>query len=94
VAFGIQSFGLNQIMASFSAYIVETIPGQGASTSAAEGFLRQSTAFVLTLLANPLVNTIGPGITCTILAICSAIQCIIMLIIKFKGEKLRKWSGY
>ncbi|KAI7873127.1 major facilitator superfamily domain-containing protein [Mucor mucedo] len=94
VAFGIQTFGMNQVMTSTSAYLVDAIPGQGASATAAANLVRMILACALTLAANPMVAAIGPGYTCVFLAALSVIACILLVILKLKGEALRIKSGY
>jgi MFS family permease len=94
LAFGIQTFGMNQVMTSTSAYLVDAMPGQGASAIAASSFVRNALACALTLAANPLVAAIGPGYTCVFLAALSIIACVMLVILKFKGEKLREWSEF
>lgn len=94
VAFGIQTFGMNQIMTSTSAYLVDAMPSQGASATAAANLVRMVLACALTLAANPMVASIGAGYTCVFLAALSAIACVLLVILKWKGEKLRAWSGF
>lgn len=94
IAFGIQTFGMNQVMTSTSAYLVDAVPGQGASATAAANLVRMVLACALTLAANPMVAAIGPGYTCVFLAALSVVACGFLVVLKFKGEKLRIWSGY
>lgn len=94
VAFGIQTFGMNQVMTATSAYIVDSIPGAGASATASANLIRMIMACVLTLIANPLVASIGPGYTCVFLAGLSVLGLIILVILKFWGEKMRIRAGF
>lgn len=94
IAFGIQTFGMNQVMTATSAYLVDAVPSRGASATAAANFVRNVLACALTLAANPLVAAIGPGYTCVFLAALSVIACAMLVILKFKGEQLREWSGF
>ncbi|EPB84171.1 hypothetical protein HMPREF1544_09093 [Mucor circinelloides 1006PhL] len=94
VAFGIQTFGMNQIMTSSSAYIVDANPGSGASATASANLVRMVLACVLTLIANPLVSAIGVGWTCVFLTALSVVAFILLVILKIWGQKLRNWSGF
>jgi MFS family permease len=94
VGFGIQTFGMNQVMTSTSAYLVDSVPGQGASITASANFVRMLLACAFTLAANPMVAAIGPGWTSVFLAGLSYIACVCLVILKWKGEALRKWSGF
>ncbi|KAL0090071.1 major facilitator superfamily domain-containing protein [Phycomyces blakesleeanus] len=94
VAFGIQTFGMNQVMAATSAYLVDAMPGQGASASAAATLFRQAMACILTLAANPMVAAIGPGWTTVFLAGLTVFSMALLAILAIYGERLRRWSGY
>ncbi|KAF1798868.1 major facilitator superfamily domain-containing protein [Mucor lusitanicus] len=94
VAFGIQSFGMNQIMTATSAYIVDANPGSGASATASANLVRMVMACVLTLISNPLVSSIGAGWTCVFLTGLSVVLIILLVILKIWGRKLRNWSGF
>lgn len=94
VAFGIQTFGMNQTMTATSAYLVDCMPGAGASATAAANLVRMILACVLTLAANPMVRAVGPGWTCVFLAALSFVACGLLVILKLKGEKLRARSGF
>lgn len=94
VAFGIQSFGMNQIMTATSAYIVDANPGSGASATASANLVRMVLACVLTLISNPLVSSIGAGWTCVFLTGLSVVLFILLVILKIWGQRLRNWSGF
>ncbi|CAO3630987.1 unnamed protein product [Mucor fragilis] len=94
VAFGIQTFGMNQVMTATSAYIVDAVPGAGASATASANLIRMIMACVLTLIANPLVASIGPGYTCVFLAGLSVVGFCILVILKLFGEKMRIRAGF
>ncbi|KAL9557103.1 hypothetical protein MBANPS3_001560 [Mucor bainieri] len=94
VAFGIQTFGMNQVMTATSAYIVDAVPGAGASATASANLIRMIMACVLTLIANPLVASIGPGYTCVFLAGLSVLGFCILVILKLFGEKMRIRAGF
>ncbi|CEP14526.1 hypothetical protein [Parasitella parasitica] len=94
VSFGIQTFGMNQVMTATSAYIVDANPGAGASATASANLVRMVMACVLTLIANPLVASIGPGYTCVFLAGLSVLGLCLLVILKFWGEKMRIRAGF
>lgn len=95
IAFGIQTFGMNQIMTATSAYLVDAMPGHAASSaSAAANLVRMVLACAFTLAANPMVAAINAGWTCVFLTGLSVISIILLFILKVHGAKLRKWSGY
>ncbi|KAK4515879.1 uncharacterized protein ATC70_010837 [Mucor velutinosus] len=94
VAFGIQSFGMNQIMTATSAYIVDANPGSGASATASANLVRMVLACVLTLISNPLVSALGAGWTCVFLTGLSVVLFILLVALKIWGQKLRNWSGF
>lgn len=95
VAFGIQTFGMNQITTATSAYLVDAMPGGSASSAtAAANLVRNLMACVFTLAANPLVASIGSGYTSVFLAGLTLLGFVLMTILKIYGARLRKWSGF
>jgi hypothetical protein len=95
IAFGIQTFGMNQITTATSAYLVDAMPGGSASSAtAAANLVRNVMACAFTLAANPMVAAIGPGYTSVFLAGLTVFGLILLTILKIHGAKLRKWSGY
>lgn len=94
VGFGIQNFGMNQIMTSTSAYLVDAVPGEGASATAAANLVRMVIACVLTLVANPMVQALGPGWTTVLLAALAWLSMFVLLMLKIFGARLRKHSGF
>ncbi|KAI9316277.1 major facilitator superfamily domain-containing protein [Dichotomocladium elegans] len=94
IGFGIQNFGMNQIMSSTSAYLVDAAPGEGASASAAGNFTRMIFACVLTLAANPMVASIGPGYTCVFLTALGYASMILLIALKVYGPRIRRATGF
>ncbi|KAG1562064.1 hypothetical protein G6F49_001252 [Rhizopus delemar] len=94
VGFGCLNFGMNLIMTNTSAYLVDGLSGQGASVTAAANLVRMVIACVLTIAANPMVTSIGPGYTSVFLACFCFVGALLLLLLKFQGEKMRHWSGY
>ncbi|KAI9488784.1 major facilitator superfamily domain-containing protein [Zychaea mexicana] len=94
IGFGIQNFGMNQMMTALSAYLVDSAPGIGASFTAAANLVRMLFACVLTLCANPMVKAIGPGWTCVFLAALTYVSMGCLILLKIYGARLRHYSGY
>lgn len=94
VGFGIQNFGMCQIMTSISAYIVDAAPGQGATATAAATLVRMILSCVLTLVANPMVNSLGPGWTTVLLTGLTYLSMVFLLLLKIFGSRLRKAAGF
>ncbi|KAI8372798.1 major facilitator superfamily domain-containing protein [Radiomyces spectabilis] len=94
VGFGIQCFGMNMLLTSTSAYLVDAMPGQGASATAAGVLVRMTMSCVLTLVANPMVAALGIGYTTVLLSGLSLLSMVMLLVLKMRGEQLRRWSGY
>lgn len=93
VGFGVHNFGMNQIMTATSAYLVDAVPGEGASITAAANLVRMVVACVLTLVVNPLVSAIGPGYTMVILAVLAFASMALLAIVKFYGPRIRRHYG-
>ncbi|KAI9488366.1 major facilitator superfamily domain-containing protein [Zychaea mexicana] len=94
MGFSIQNFGMVQLMTLSSAYLVDAMPGQGASAAASGNFVRNAGACLLTIMANPMTDAIGPGWTSVMLSGVTWLSVIFILILKLYGEQLRRWSGY
>ncbi|KAF8930997.1 hypothetical protein BGZ47_000286 [Haplosporangium gracile] len=89
VGFAIYNFGMGQVMSAGSAYVVNAIPGQGSSATAAANFLRMVFACIFSLTAQIIVDAVGYGnygiIMGAINVFCMAIFCVV----KLKGAKMR-----
>jgi hypothetical protein len=94
VGFGIQCFGMSQVFSAGSAYLVDATPGRGASITAGANFLRMLMACILTLVANPMLNALGPGYVGVLFAALMVFAMGGVILVKFKGEALRKISGF
>ncbi|KAI9311078.1 major facilitator superfamily domain-containing protein [Dichotomocladium elegans] len=93
VAFAIQTSGLVQVNTTLSAYIVDSLPGMGAGASAVLNFSRMVFACVLMLVTNPMVETLGAGYTCTLLAGLSIFSMCLIVIVKIYGLNMRRAAG-
>ncbi|KAI8343427.1 major facilitator superfamily domain-containing protein [Chlamydoabsidia padenii] len=94
VGFAIVCFGMSQVYASGSAYLVDSIPGRGASVTAAANLLRMTMAAVLSLIARPTVSAIGTGYFMVILAGLNIMGMISFALVKWKGQTMRRRAGY
>ena len=94
IGFSIQNFGVAQLVTLSSAYLVDAMPGKGASAAASSNVMRNVMACILTLGANPMTDAIGVGWTTVLLALLTLLSVIFLLILKVYGEKLRRCSGY
>lgn len=81
-------------MTSISAYIVDAAPGQGATATAAATLVRMILSCVLTLVANPMVNSLGPGWTTVLLTGLTYLSMVFLLLLKIFGSRLRKAAGF
>ncbi|CAO0791641.1 unnamed protein product [Mucor circinelloides] len=94
IAFGIQCFGTVQVVTVVTAYLVDALPGRGASATAAATFIRYGISCILSLISTPMIATLGAGWTCTLFACLSWLGMLIALILKLWGDRLRAWSGF
>ena len=77
-----------------SAYLLDALPGQGASATAAGNLVRMVMACVLTLVANPMVEAIGPGYLSVFLAALSWLSGGLLIINKVYGQRMRRYFGF
>ncbi|KAF7731399.1 hypothetical protein EC973_000207 [Apophysomyces ossiformis] len=94
VGFGIVCFGMSQVYASGYGYLVDAIPGKGASVTASSNVCRMLMAAILSLIAKPIVNSIGSGYLSVILASVNIIGMMFYVIVKFRGHIMRRKAGY
>ncbi|KAI8984509.1 major facilitator superfamily domain-containing protein [Mycotypha africana] len=94
IAFGVQCFGNVQVITATTAYLVDSVPGRGASATAAANFVRFLFACILSIIATPMVATLGAGWTCTLFAGLSWLGMGITAVLKIWGEPMRQRSGY
>ncbi|ORY05316.1 MFS general substrate transporter [Basidiobolus meristosporus CBS 931.73] len=94
VAFGILCFGLMQITTSISTYLVDSVPGRGASATAAANFVRMVLAAILSITADPLIQAMGENYLSLFLALLNILSIAALFWVKVKGPELRKKSGF
>ncbi|KAK6460739.1 A Q resistance multidrug resistance transporter [Scheffersomyces coipomensis] len=71
-------------------YLVDTLPGKGATGVALNNLIRQILAATATFVVEPLLRAIGPGILFTILMGIMSIASISLIILKRKGPYFRE----
>ncbi|KAI9251829.1 major facilitator superfamily domain-containing protein [Phascolomyces articulosus] len=94
IGFSIVCFGMSQVYTAGSAYLVDAIPGRGASVTGASNLMRMSMACILSLIAQPTVDAIGPGYLSVVLAGVNIFGISLFLLVKFKGQSMREHAGY
>ncbi|KAI9278535.1 major facilitator superfamily domain-containing protein [Phascolomyces articulosus] len=94
VGFGIQTFGMNQLLPEMNAYLLDAMSGQGASVTAASISVRMVIACVLALFASSLLDALGAGYLFVLFAGLSWIAAIMMFINKRYGQAMRHHYGF
>ncbi|KAI8069464.1 major facilitator superfamily domain-containing protein [Gongronella butleri] len=94
IGFAIVCFGMSQVYSAGSAYLVDCIPGRGASVTAACNLFRMTMACILSLIGQPVVAAIGTGFFMTILAVLNIFGMVLFVLVKWKGQLMRQWAGY
>ncbi|KAF9125585.1 hypothetical protein BGW39_007291 [Mortierella sp. 14UC] len=88
--FGIYNFGMAQVIAAGSAYLVNAIPGQGSSATAAANFLRMVMACIFSLIAQIIVDHVGYGNYGIIQAAINIVCMALFYIVKLRGASMRE----
>ncbi|KAF9355874.1 hypothetical protein BGX26_006024 [Mortierella sp. AD094] len=89
LGFAIYNFGMAQVLAAGAAYLVNCIPGQGSSATAAANFLRMVLACITSLIAQIVVDHIGYGYYGVILAALNIVCMGLFYLVKLKGASMR-----
>ena len=71
-------------------YLVDTLPGKGATGVALNNLIRQILAAIATFIVEPLLRAIGPGILFSILAGILIVATLILVYLKKKGAYFRE----
>lgn len=90
VGFGIYNFGMAQVIAAGAAYLVNAIPGQGSSATAAANFLRMVMACIFSLIAQIIVDHVGYGNYGIIQAVINIVCMGLFFIVKLRGAGMRE----
>ncbi|KAI8089220.1 major facilitator superfamily domain-containing protein [Halteromyces radiatus] len=94
IMFCIQCFAMVQIFNPTMAFLVDAVPGRGASVMAAANLIRMIWSCILSLIANPMTEAIGPGWVTFFFGILNLAWAFMILILKIKGPQIRQYSGY
>ncbi|CEP16072.1 hypothetical protein [Parasitella parasitica] len=94
IGFSILCFGMSQVYTAGSAYLVDSIPGKGASVTAACNFFRMTMAAVLSFVSPIIGSALSIGYVCVLLASLNVIGMSLLVYIKFKGIHLRRKAGF
>lgn len=70
-------------------YLVDTLPGKGATGVAINNLIRQVLAAVGTFVVEPLLRALGPGVLFSILMGILTVSSVLLLYLKLKGDSLR-----
>ncbi|KAF9287562.1 hypothetical protein BGZ68_001659 [Mortierella alpina] len=89
VGFAIYNFGMAQVMAAGSAYLVNAIPGQGSSATAAANFMRMVLACIFSLIAQIIVDHVGYGYYAVLQAVLNIGCMALFYLVKLKGANMR-----
>lgn len=73
-------------------YLVDTLPGKGATGVALNNLIRMTLAAIATFIVEPLLNAIGPGILFSILMGIMSVAALVLVILKRKGAYYRENS--
>ncbi|KAF9083336.1 hypothetical protein BGX23_011568 [Mortierella sp. AD031] len=93
VGFGIYNFGMAQVMAAGAAYLVNSIPGQGSSATAAANFMRMVLACIFSLVAQIIVDNVGYGNYGIIQAGINIFCMGLFYIVKLRGAGMRETAA-
>lgn len=71
-------------------YLVDTLPGKGATGIALNNLIRQILAAIASFVVKPLLNAIGPGILFSILMGITTVCSIALIYVKRNGDHFRE----
>lgn len=71
-------------------YLVDTLPGKGATGIALSNLIRQILAAIATFIVQPLLNAIGPGILFSILVGITTVTSVVVIYVKRNGDYFRE----
>ncbi|CAO3592564.1 unnamed protein product [Absidia cylindrospora] len=94
VMFCVQCFAMVQIFNPTMALLVDAVPGRGASVTAAANLIRMIWSCILSLIANPMTTTLGPGWVTIFFGMLNFAWAFALILLKIKGTQIRKYSGY
>lgn len=77
-----------------SAYLVDSIPGKGASVTAACNFFRMTMAAILSVVSPIMGSALSIGYVSVLLASLNMVGMGLLVYIKFKGVHMRRKAGF
>ncbi|ORX52678.1 MFS general substrate transporter [Hesseltinella vesiculosa] len=89
IMFGVETFAMVFIFNPALAYLVDAVPGRGASVTAAANLVRMIWSCVLSLIANPMTNAVGPGWVTFLFGIMNFAWAFLLLYVKVRGPMMR-----
>ncbi|KAL0146377.1 major facilitator superfamily domain-containing protein [Mucor lusitanicus] len=94
IGFSILCFGMSQVYTAGSAYLVDSIPGKGASVTAACNFFRMTMAAILSFVSPIMGSALSIGYVCILLASLNILGMSLLVFIKLKGIHMRRQAGF
>ncbi|KAI8975401.1 major facilitator superfamily domain-containing protein [Mycotypha africana] len=94
IGFSILCFGMSQVYTAGSAYLVDSVPGKGASVTAACNFFRMIMAAILSFISPIMGSALSIGYVSILLASLNVIGMSLLVFIKFKGIHMRRKAGF
>ncbi|KAK6458261.1 A Q resistance multidrug resistance transporter [Scheffersomyces xylosifermentans] len=87
---GIFGFASMLLIGATVTYLVDTLPGKGATGVALNNLIRQILAAVATFVVEPLLRAIGPGILFSILTGVITVSAVTLVVLKRQGPYFRE----
>ncbi|GAA5802913.1 hypothetical protein HPULCUR_008388 [Helicostylum pulchrum] len=94
IMFGLQCFAMVQVFNPAMSYLVDAVSDRGASVTAAANLVRMIWSCVLSLIANPMTEAVGPGWVTFLFGMLNFVWAFLLLLMKVKGPQIRAYSGY
>ncbi|KAI9261098.1 major facilitator superfamily domain-containing protein [Sporodiniella umbellata] len=94
VGFSILCFGMSQVFTILSAYVVDAVPGKGASVTAACVFFRMSIAAILSFISPIIGARLSVGYLTVLLGGFNVLGMSLLVYTKFKGIHTRRRAGF
>ncbi|GAN10654.1 MFS general substrate transporter [Mucor ambiguus] len=94
IGFSTLCFGMSQVYTAGSAYLVDSIPGKGASVTAACNFFRMTMAAILSFISPIMGSALSIGYVCILLASLNILGMSLLVFIKLKGIHMRRQAGF
>ncbi|CDK28500.1 unnamed protein product [Kuraishia capsulata CBS 1993] len=83
-------FASMMVIGATVTYLVDSLPGRGATGVALNNFVRMILATVATFVTEPLIDALGIGVLFSILAGIIAVIPLLLVILKWKGDYYRE----